>query len=68
MAKKVMKLVDPETGLMVCKVCGEKHWACLQSGYDRADGIARYYRGSWQCQNGCVLPVVNSKDIILKSL
>ncbi|MCK4921309.1 MAG: hypothetical protein KAS71_09700, partial [Bacteroidales bacterium] len=55
MMKKVMKLVDPSTGLMVCRVCGAKHYAQVQSGVDRANGVARYYRGSWQCQNGCKL-------------
>jgi len=55
MTKKVMKLIDPKTGLMVCKVCGAKHYAQIQSGADRADGISNYYRGSWQCQNGCKL-------------
>lgn len=56
MSKKVMKLIDPSTGLMECKVCGSRHFASLQSGYDRADGVTRYYRGSWQCQNKCKLP------------
>jgi hypothetical protein len=46
--RKVMKLVDPETGEMVCKVCGAIHWASLKSG-------GRYYCGSWQCQNRCTL-------------
>ena len=55
MSRKVMRLVDPVNGLMVCKVCGAKHWASLQSGIDRADGVTNYYRGSWQCQNGCSL-------------
>ncbi len=47
---KVMKLIDPGTGKMECKVCGAVHWANIkpQSG-------GRYYRGSWQCQNGCKL-------------
>lgn len=55
MTKKVMRLIDERTGLMVCKVCGAKHWASLQSGVDRADGRTNYYRGSWQYQNGCKL-------------
>ena len=54
MKKKVMKLVDPETGKMVCKVCGAIHWASLRSG-------GRYYRGSWQCHNKCILDS-NSKS------
>lgn len=55
MSKKVMKLIDPSTGLMECKVCGRRHFASLQSKYDRKDGVTRYYRGSWQCQNECTL-------------
>lgn len=55
MSKKVMKLIDPNTGLMECKVCGKRHYASLQSGHDRKDGVTRYYRGSWQCINKCKL-------------
>lgn len=50
-----MKLIDPYTGEMECKVCGKRHFASLQSGHDRKDGITRYYRGSWQCVNKCKL-------------
>jgi hypothetical protein len=48
---KVMKLLDPGTGLMECKVCGARHLASI-----RPDSGGRYYRGAWQCQNGCKLP------------
>ena len=50
---KVMKLIDPSSGLMECIVCGHRHFANLQSGSERADGVTRYRRGSWQCVNGC---------------
>ena len=49
MIKKVMKLIDPSTGLMECRVCGEVSRANLRGG-------GHYYRGSWQCQHGCKLP------------
>lgn len=51
MAKKMMKLVNPWTGEMECKVCHSVHFASIKpmSG-------GRYYRGSWQCQYGCQLP------------
>jgi hypothetical protein len=49
--RKVMKLIDPSTGLMECRVCGSCHVASLQSGLERADGVTRYFRGSWQCRN-----------------
>ncbi len=49
MSKKVMKLIDPSTGMMECRVCGSVHRASLRSG-------GHYYRGSWQCLNGCRLP------------
>jgi len=45
---KVMKLVDGRTGEMVCRVCGSSHLANLKHG-------GNYYRGSWQCRNGCKL-------------
>jgi hypothetical protein len=48
MIKKAMKLVDPRTGEMECKVCGVTHWAQLKSS-------GRYYRGAWKCKNGCTL-------------
>jgi len=48
MTKKVMRLLDPNTGLMECKICGARHWANI-----KPDSGGKYYRGSWQCQNGC---------------
>ena len=47
--KKVMKLFDPHTGLMQCRVCGSSHAANIKSG-------GGYYRGAWQCRFGCKLP------------
>ncbi len=47
--QKVMKLIDPHSGLMECKVCGATHTANLAGG-------GHYRRGSWQCLNGCELP------------
>lgn len=46
-----MKLIDASSGLMECRVCGSPHYASLQSGYLRADGVTNYFRGSWQCAN-----------------
>ena len=48
MVKKIMRLLDPRTGLMECKVCGKRHTA-----NKRAGGI--FKRGSWQCRDGCTL-------------
>jgi hypothetical protein len=45
--KKVMKPIDPRTGLMECTVCGSRHNARIKPD------SGRYYRGSWQCANGC---------------
>jgi hypothetical protein len=47
MANKVMKLIDPETGLMECKICGAKHWVQI-----RPDSKGKNYSGFWQCLNG----------------
>jgi len=46
-----MKVINASTGIMECRVCSSRHWANLQSGYLRADGVTRYFRGSWQCGN-----------------
>jgi hypothetical protein len=50
MTKKVMRLLDPSTGLMECKICGTRHIANIKPGSG-----GKYYRGAWQCQNGCKL-------------
>jgi hypothetical protein len=49
--KGPMKLIDASSGLMECRVCASRHVASLQSGYQRADGVTRFYRGSCQCSN-----------------
>jgi hypothetical protein len=49
MASKVMKLIEPSTGLMECRVCGARHHANLVEG-------GRFKPGSWQCAKGCKLP------------
>jgi len=46
-----MKLLDPETGLMECRVCGMKHTAQV-----KPDSKGKFYRGNWQCPKGCKLP------------
>jgi len=48
MTEKAMKLVDPNTGEMICKHCGSKHFASM-----RPCSNGRYYKGSWQCAHGC---------------
>jgi hypothetical protein len=50
MSKKVMKLIDPVTGLMECRVCGATHFANV-----KPESNGQYYRGTWQCQHGCKL-------------
>jgi DNA repair exonuclease SbcCD ATPase subunit len=54
MSNKVMRLIDPNTGLMECRVCGAQHHANLnRSGH--------YRRGSWQCAKGCNLERLKSE-------
>ena len=48
MTKKVMELIDPSSGLMRCKICGEEHVANI-----KPDSGGNFYRGSWQCSRGC---------------
>lgn len=45
MTKKMMKLLNPSTGLMECKICGRRHIANLKGG-------GHYNCGSWQCIDG----------------
>lgn len=45
-----MKLIDPYTGEMECKVYGEKHFASIKP---LSNG--KYHYGSWQCMNKCKL-------------
>ena len=45
MARGTMKLVEPETGRMECKVCGSHHYASRKP--NRFGG--GWHRGSWQC-------------------
>jgi len=49
--KGPMKLLDASSGLMECCVCSSRHFASLQSGSERADGVTRYFRGSWLCSD-----------------
>ena len=48
---KVMKLIDPYTGVMQCKVCGSEHRSDIKP---RSGG--KYHYGSWQCIYKCKLP------------
>lgn len=45
--KGPMKLIDANSGLMKCPICGSQHYAAL------LPGGRKYIRGSWQCPNGC---------------
>lgn len=45
---KVMKLIEPSTGKMECKVCGSIHLANIKPN---SEGLS--FRNSWQCKNGC---------------
>lgn len=47
---KMMRLLDPNTGLMECKLCGARHTANI-----RPQSGGKYYRGSWQCAYGCLI-------------
>ena len=51
---KVMRLIDKFSGLMQCKICGAKHWAM-----SKPDSGGKYYRGVWQCLNGCKMEAKN---------
>lgn len=55
--KKVMKLIDPNRGLMECIICGQRHYANI-----KPNSNGNYYRGSWQCINGCQPGFKKTKD------
>jgi len=57
MTRKVMKLIDPGTGFMKCRVCGSVHCANLHRG-------GYCIRGSWQCKEGCKLPERDKPEAI----
>ena len=44
-----MKVIDGSSGLMECRVCSSRQYASIQSGVERADGVTRFSRGSYQC-------------------
>lgn len=44
LTRRPMRLINAETGLMRCIVCGAEHHANLQSG-------GRYEKGSFTCPN-----------------
>lgn len=47
-SKKMMKLVDPQTGLMECKKCGTR---C--SAQVKPNSGGKFYREAWRCPSGC---------------
>jgi len=47
---KPMRLIDPLSGLMECKVCGVRTHAII-----KPDSGGKYRRGNWQCPRGCKL-------------
>lgn len=49
--KGPMKVINESSGLMGCRVCGSRHYASIQSGSERSDGVTRYYRGTYQCSS-----------------
>jgi hypothetical protein len=55
-SRKVMKLLNRFAGLMECRVCGHRHSANI-----KPDSRGRFFRGSWQCVNGCHLEDQSAK-------
>jgi len=53
MTKRVMEILERQTGLMRCKVCGDKCWVGQLPNSETQ--TTRYCRGFWQCQHGCKL-------------
>lgn len=49
MTSKVMKQLDKTSNVLTCQVCGATKHA------NQKPDSNRFYRGSYQCQNGCKL-------------
>lgn len=58
MTNKVMKLVEINTGKMKCEVCGYEHYAMI-----KPDSNGSFYRGSYQCPNGCKTEEIKRKPL-----
>ena len=54
-SKRVMKLIAPQISLFECRVCECTHTGQLGTG-------GRWKHGTWQCRNGCTLPVNDAKS------
>jgi hypothetical protein len=63
MTSKVMQLVNPETGLMRCRVCAAVHFGPIRPGSG-----GRFHRGAWQCQHGCRLLEARPPDSVVFKL
>lgn len=50
MSTKIMRLIDKSLNLLECRVCGNVQGASI-----RPQSNGKFYRGSWQCRNGCKL-------------
>lgn len=48
MTWKAMRLIDPQRSEFECKVCGSVHCGAI-----KPNSAGHFYRGTWQCQNGC---------------
>lgn len=46
--KKVMKIIDENTSLMECVICGARHM-----GQIKPESNGKLYYKNWHCQNGC---------------
>jgi len=50
MHNKIMRLADKSMSLLECRVCGN-----VQAASIRPQSNGKFYRGFWQCRNGCKL-------------
>jgi hypothetical protein len=48
--EQVTKLLDEKTGLMECRVCGERHNAVM-----KPDAEGKFHPENWECINKCKL-------------
>lgn len=58
---KVMKLIDPGTGKMVCTICGAVQWA-------KINNEGKFNADSWHCQKQCKIEFTDSFQLDILSL
>lgn len=64
MSGSVMKMIDRETHLLQCRVCGHTHTAePAPRYYRRPEYMQRFRWGTYRCWNGCTWEMWQAKKV-----